>query len=277
LGDEVKGIAFQITSTKTSGKIEETLKKSAPQKDKYPEIFVLIAQPKQGSYTLKPALTRPFAFKAEKHILDVDDVLKKVMSLPIDRLQTLFELVSKEVARVKIELEVPDKQGKYQTNIDSFIEEIPRERFEGISAYYEHLLAAAELAKDSYDVSKEDVGKDFKKFIKKLKGLPRVSRQFYSFLLNRGEWDETSKFINEDYLKRICSFPDMDGELRLLIAADLCWWQEPVDHGQSATWRIATVTRSKSYEFTWEFLDFIKQKNLSLEKVIVSLDFSDFK
>ena len=277
LGDEVAKVAFQVTSTKNSSKVNETLKKAAKQVGKFPKIFVLILQDKQGSYTLDAALSKPFGFIAEEHILDIGDVLKKVLSLQIEQLQRLHDLVSKEVARVKIELEVPDKHGKFQTNIDSFIEQVPRERFEGINIYYGHLVSEAAKEKATYDVSQEDVEKDFKKFIKKLRGLPRISRQFYAFLLDRGAWDETNKFINADYLQRVCSFPDMDGEMRLLAAADLCWWQEPDEHGQSASWRIATVTRSKSYEFTWELMDFLKQKKIGLEKVIVSLDFSDFK
>lgn len=277
LGDEVAKVAFQVTSTKSSSKVNETLKKAAKQVGKFPKIFVLVLQDKQGSYTLDSALAKPFSFVAEEHVLDIGDVLKKVLSLPIEQLQSLHDLVSKEVARVKIELEVPDKNGKFQTNIDAFIEQIPRERFEGIGTYYKHLVAETKKAKSTYDVSQEDVEKDFKKFIKKLKGLPRISRQFYAFLLDRGEWHDTSKFINADYLTRVCSFPDMDGELRLLMGSDLCWFQEPDEHGESATWRIATVLNAKSYEFTWEFMDFLKQKKIGLEKVIVSLDFSDFK
>lgn len=277
LGDEVAKVAFQVTSTKRSGKVNETLRKAAKQVGKFPTIFVLVLQDKQGSYTLDAALAKPFGFVADEHVLDIGDVLKKVLSLPIEQLQSLHDLVSKEVARVKIELEVPDKNGKFQTNIDAFIEHIPRERFEGIGTYYKHLVAEAKKEKSTYDVSEEDVEKDFKKFIKNLKGIPRISRQFYAFILGRGEWHDTSKFINADYLTRVCSFPDMDGELRLLMGSDLCWFQEPDEHGESAIWRIATVLKAKSYKFTWEFMDFLKQKKIGLEKVIVSLDFSDFK
>lgn len=278
LGDETAKVAFQITSTKSSDKINKTLEKAVGQVAKYPKIYVLILQDKQGSYgALNPTLALPFGFTADEHILDTGDVLKKVLSLPIGLLQDLHDLVSKEVARVKIELEVPDKSGKYQTNIDSYIEQIPRERFEGVSTYYQWLTAESEKQSSSYDVSEEDVGKDFKRFIKTLKKLPRISRQFYVFLLQRGEWKDTNRFINADYLQRVCSFPDMDGELRLLTTADLCWRQEPDEHGESATWRISTVPRAKSYEFSWEFLDYVKQKKLSLEKIVVSLDFSDFK
>lgn len=278
LGDEGAKVAFQVTSTKTSDKINKTLKKAAGQVSKFPTIYVLILQDKQGSYSgIDAELAKPFAFDADEHILDIGDVLKTVLSLPFDRLQELFDLVTKEVARVKIELEVPDKNGKYQTNIDSYIEQIPRERFEGIGAYYKHLLAEATKQNATYNVSEEDVESDFRKFIKKLKRLPRISRQFFAFLLERGKWNDTNKFINADYLQRVCSFPDMDGELRLLRESELCWFQEPDEHGESATWRIATVLKSKSYEFTWEFMGFLKQKNISLEKVIVSLDFSDFR
>lgn len=277
LGDDKKGIAFQITSTKTSDKVNETLKKAADQKDTFPTIHVLILGDKQGSYTLKPKLTKPFAFKEKEHIWDMDDVLKRVMSLPIDRLQKLHDLVSKNVARVKIELEVPDKNGKYQTNIDSYIEQIPTERFEGISSYYKFLgdLTKRETNEkfDNYDVSEVDVGKDFKKFITSLKNLPRITRQFYSFLLQRGEWDEATKFINDDYLKRVCTFPDLEGELRLLTDAQLCWFTEPDEQGKSATWRINTVPKSKSNEFTYEFMEFITENEIALDRVIVSLDF----
>lgn len=278
LGDEGAKIAFQVTSTKTSEKINKTLKKAAGQVSKFPTIYVLILQDKQGSYeALDADLAEPFAFNADDHILDIGDVLRTVLSLPIDRLQNLFDLVSKEVARVKIELEIPDKNGKYQTNIDTYIEQIPRERFEGVGSYYKCLLDAAERDGVCYDVSEEDVEKDFKKFIKKLKGLQRISRQFYAFLFERGEWEGTNRFINADYLQRVCSFPDMEGELRLLSGSDLCWLQEPDEHGKSAIWRIAMLPRSKTYEFPWEFIDFLKQKKISLEKVVVNLDFSDFK
>lgn len=62
LGDEKQGIAFQITSTKTSDKVNETLKKAADQKDTFPTIYVLIVGGKQGSYTLTPELVKPFIF-----------------------------------------------------------------------------------------------------------------------------------------------------------------------------------------------------------------------
>lgn len=274
LGDEVAKVAFQVTSTKTSGKVNETLKKAAKQVGKFPTIFVFVLQDKQDSYTIDPTLAKPFGFVAEEHVLDIGDVLKKVLSLPIEKLQSLHDLVSKEVARIKIELEVPDKQGKFQTNIDAFIEQIPRERFEGIGTYYKFLKQQQDV---DCEVSQQDVEKNFKKFIKNLKRLPRVSRQFYSFLLQRSDVDGTRYFISDDKLQRICSYPDMDGELRLLMKQNFCWFNEAEDWDKGATWEVGTISSAKSCEFTWEFQEFIKQKKLSIDKIVVSLDFSDFK
>lgn len=110
-----------------------------------------------------------------------------------------------------------------------------------------------------------------------MKRLPRVSRQFYSFLLQRSDVDVTKLTISVDKLKRICSYPDMDGELRLLMEQNFCWLNEAEDWDKSASWGVGTIRNAKSYEHTWEFLDFIKQKKLSVDKIVVSLDFSDFK
>jgi hypothetical protein len=229
-------------------------------------------QDKQGSYTLDDALAKPFGF-TERDILDFGDILKMVISLPIDRLQSLHDLIIKEVARVKIELEIPDRQGKYQTNIDSYIEEIPRERFEGVTRYFQY--QKKQIAE--FDLSKKDVEGDVTRLISTLKKLPRITRQFYVFLLSRGSWDKSGgRYINADYLDRICKFPDKDGEIRLLGEKNLCCFQEPDGYDESATWRIRPPKNTKSETFLYELLDFAEKKSLSLDKIIVSLDFSDF-
>jgi hypothetical protein len=275
LGDETQGVAYQITSTKSSAKINDTLEaicKHVEQSEKFPKIFVFIIQEKQGSYSLKEEFANPLSFTADQ-IKDINDLLKKVLSLPIDRLQRLFELITKEVARVKIELEIPDQNGKFKTNIDKYIEEVPRERFEGVLGY----IAFQKLQNAEYELTEKKVLKDFNNFIQTLRKLPRITRQFYTFLLTRGEWKDTDKYMNVDYFERVCTFPEKQGELRLLEEHSLCWYREPDEHGQSGTLEIQTVTRANSDAFTYEFLDFIKLKSISLEKVIVALDFSDFK
>lgn len=271
LGDEVEGIAFQITGTKSSKKINKTLEKASSQASKFPRIKILTLQNKQGSYSIEEKLAQPFGF-TEEDIWDVNNVLNEVMYLEIDKLQSLSELISKELARVKIELEIPDKDGKYQTNIDKYVENIPKARFSGVSGYFDFHSSKTE----PFDPTKEEVELDFKLLIKTLKKLPRITRQFYAMIYSRSEWSDTEKYINEDYLKRICSFPDMEGELRLLAEAGLCWWSEPDDYGQSATFQIRFPTKANSDYFSFEFNEFVEANNLSLENVLVTLDFSGF-
>ena len=275
LGDEANGVAYQITSTKSSAKVNGTLEaicKHPDQAEKFGKIIVFIVTEKQGSYSLSDKFAKPLGFTTDQ-IKDVNDLLKKILSLPIDRLQQLFDLITKEVARVKIELEIPDKNGKFKTNIDKYVEDIPRERFDGVAKYIEFQV----LQNAEYELSEEKVLADFKKFIKKLRGLPRITRQFYTFLLTRGEWKDSEMYMNVDYFERVCTYPEKSGELRLLDEHRLCWVRKSDEFGQSSTLEIKTVTKANSDAFTYEFLDFVKKNTISLEKIIVSLDFSDFK
>lgn len=272
LGDVAKEIAFQITGDKSSAKVNETLGKAASYTTSYKKIRILTLQNKQSSYSINAELSKTFEF-TEDDIWDANDVLNKVMHLELDKLQRLSELISKEVARVTIELEIPDENGKYQTSIDKFIEKIPNERFNGISAYYHFHSTKTE----PFGLTEEDVLNDIELLIKTLKKLPRITRQFFSVIYSRGEWEDTEKYINQDYLKRICTFPDMEGELRLLNEAGLCFWQEPDDQGQSATFLIRLPRQAKSDYFSCEFSEFINVKKLNLENVLVTLDFSGFE
>ena len=271
LGDEVEGIAFQVTGEKSSKKINKTLEKAKDQADVFKKIKILTLQKKQGSYTIEENLAKPFDF-SEEDIWDVSNVLNQVMYLEIDKLQSLSELISKELARVTIELEIPDKDGKYQTNIDKYVENIPKARFSGISGYFDFHSSKSE----PFDLTEKETEHDFKLLIGTLKKLPRITRQFYAMIYSRGSWKDTEKYINEDYLKRICSFPDMDGELRLLGEAGLCWWSEPDDYGRSATIQVRFPAKAKSYYFAFEFNEFIEAHNLNLENALVTLDFSRF-
>ena len=271
LGDEVEGIAFQVTGTKSSKKINKTLEKAVNDVSKFPNIKVLTLQSKQSSYSIDANLAKPFGF-TEEDVWDVNNVLNEIMYLEIDKLQELSELITKELARVKIELEIPDKDGKYQTNIDKYVENIPKARFSGASSYFEFHSSKPE----EFDLTKSEVEADLKLLIGTLKKLPRITRQFYAMIYSRSEWGDTEKYINQDYLERICSFPDMEGELRLLTEAGLCFWSEPDEHGQSATFQIRFPKKSNSDYFSFEFNEFVEANNLNLNNVLVTLDFSNF-
>ncbi|MFL6863576.1 MAG: SMEK domain-containing protein, partial [Allosphingosinicella sp.] len=109
LGDRVSGEAFQITAQRSSHKVNESLRKITDEALKdYPSVRILIVGTKQGSYTIDADQEKRVGF-TEKRILDVNDMCKLTMDLSIDRLQSLFEQVRRETARVKVELEIPDE------------------------------------------------------------------------------------------------------------------------------------------------------------------------
>lgn len=278
LGDEAKGVAYQITSNKLGAKVNETLEavcKSPAQVEKFPTIFVFIVRKKQGSYSLKQQYADKLNFTTD-HIVDVDDLLKDILGLPIQRLQQIYDLVTKEVARVKIELEIPDQNGKFYTNVDKYIEAIPRERFEGIDTYLSFIKSVTK-SKRTLELTEQEVEEDFKEFIKKLKKLPRITRQFYSFMLERGEWQGAQKYMNTDYFERVCSLPDKHGEVRLLSEYGLLVHRAAEEYGEQSIFLIESVRDGFSANFTHDIMRFMKKKSIALDKVVVSLDFSDFK
>lgn len=110
LGDKVSRIAIQVTSRSDAAKVISTLKKiTAEQAAAYDKIFVFVAGQKQGSYTLDATLCNKYGFD-EENILDVKDLCRKAMDLPIDKLQALHRLIRMNVVKVLIELELPDPE-----------------------------------------------------------------------------------------------------------------------------------------------------------------------
>jgi hypothetical protein len=141
LGDTAKGWAFQVTADKSGAKVKATLEAvDADQRAKYPDIRVLVVGEKQGSYTFDGEPFAGFGFKPEM-VWDFNDVCSRIMSLPIDALSDLADYVSRETRRVRIELEVPDEEGRYPTDIEHLIEALPKPRLSDASRLEAHFSA----------------------------------------------------------------------------------------------------------------------------------------
>lgn len=99
IGDESHGIAYQVSSEKTSSKVDEMLEKVIRFKHyvKFPSINIFMLSPKQGSYTLNTNINGLFAFDTAKNIVDFDDWLKDMQHLPLARLQQIIELLEAEL------------------------------------------------------------------------------------------------------------------------------------------------------------------------------------
>lgn len=276
LGDEKNGFAFQITSTKKSKKINETLQKITPEDtSKYKKIHILIIGKKQGTYSALATESCPDF--TEGDIWDISDLCKILVNMPIDRLQTLFNYVQAEVARVKIELEAPDSNGDYATNINEYFEASQVPKVGGCKEFNTFLMESG------FGEGPEYLVKELKAFSKRLEKLPRVTRQFYAKLFEfrkNALANEDEKFgIQHDWLKRICTWSDINGELRLLESAGLAE-VEPADPGLAnvdVIWiYIKGGATSLYYDFHKQFLDFVEYKKFNLEEAFTAIDFSKF-
>jgi hypothetical protein len=271
LGDKTAGVGVQVTSSKDSAKVNKTLEKALPEKEKFPTIYVFIIGEKQGSYTLKEEFTDPFKFSPGQ-ILDIGDLLKKITGMRIDILRDLFEYVQREVVRVRIDLEIPDASGAYKTNISTYVEAVPMESFTGISSF----VKSEQLSNPQYDFDETMLTADFRTLITKLKKLPRITRQFLVLMIERGDSQDGEGNFNlfDPYLRRICTWKDMDGELQLLEHENLVTFVEGFDD-EMAKWRIR-LKEAKTECFLTEIVKFLRDGKHSLDAPFVRLDFSAF-
>lgn len=94
LGDRTNRIAFQITSTKTSKKIQSTVNKFLENKfdQNYDELFFLILGKKQKKYS-GFITSNEFDFDIKKHILDFKDLLRHISFLPISKLRKINKII----------------------------------------------------------------------------------------------------------------------------------------------------------------------------------------
>lgn len=271
LADEKAKVGFQITSTSNITKIHNTLEKSVGYLPKIATIYVLILDKRQGKYKLEEKFTKPFNFKDE-HILDFDSLTKMAISLPLDKLQKLSELISREIARVKMELEIPDKHGKYATDIDQYIEPIPKPTYKGVGAYFKFHKQDF----DSIELTEKQVDSDFKAFQKSLKKLPRMTRQLFVVMLERSEYKRGAMHVNVDLLEKISRLPDLKGDIRILTEVDFVGFMEADNHEVSPTWQLNFGFKKNDDNFVLNVLEFVKAGKTTLEKFITRLDFTDF-
>ncbi|HEY9862636.1 MAG TPA: SMEK domain-containing protein, partial [Candidatus Obscuribacterales bacterium] len=91
LGDWTRKIAFQVTSTKDSRKIKETINKfiNHEQYIYFNHLKFFILNQKQKSYSSKIETEGKFNFNPNVDIIDIQDVIKMVDSLPIEKMEQI--------------------------------------------------------------------------------------------------------------------------------------------------------------------------------------------
>jgi hypothetical protein len=279
LGDDVRGMAVQVTATGSSKKIDETLKKITPdQQKRYKKIIVLSIGGKQKQYSFDLTRAKALNFSA-KSIWDMNTLAKKAMNLEIDKLESLHKLIRANVAKVKVELEIPDASGKYPTSgYDQWEPRIKPKVGDGLK-FAAYVAAQAEIHINQTDC--EEISAGLKDLGKRLSRLPRVTREFLVMLVERRERGRSKRFrdgwihLLESKVRREFRGPDLDGELGILAHANFVSINGENREDEGPT-EIGVRFSFKSDDLAASFLDFINEKGLSLRRVIGDADLSAF-
>ena len=97
--DETNKIIAQVSATTTKRKIENTLKKDSLKNYKdYSFVFIFISD-KDAKNLRKQSFSNPsnILFNPERDIYDVTEILRKILSLDIDKMKEVYDFVCKEL------------------------------------------------------------------------------------------------------------------------------------------------------------------------------------
>lgn len=171
---------------------------------------------------------------------------------------------------MRVELEIPDGEGRYQTNIDAFVEAMPTPKLSKGKKLFEF------GEKNDQPVEAEVIERSITELSEKLANLPRVTREVFKFLIERstmkGMFDNIR--ISVPKVQRLFHGDDLDGDLSLLVEAGLIDWNEPDEHGEPPYWQLHLPGHRDNFHLL--FLDYIEKTGRSLNRPFVSLDFTDF-
>jgi hypothetical protein len=278
LGDEKIGLGIQVTSTASSDKVNKTLEKiTTDQAARYQKIVVLAIGRRQTSYTLKPALVEKHKF-IEDNIWDIDTLARQVVSLEIDRLQEVHRVVRANTVRLRIELEVPDDDGKYPTSgFDHWEPRIATKPGSGepFLKFYDTEYAKLD------DAERAKVRKAIARLADRLILLPRITREFLAMLFERREPGKSRRHpaaftphLLLSKVKREYRGNDLNGELSILEHAGFVdiEGEDPHEYGPPEI----NVTISRNDDLLGGFVDFIEKSGLSFRRVIGEADLSAF-
>lgn len=278
LGDEKNGLGIQVTSTASSDKVNKTLENiTIDQAAKYHKFLVLVVGKRQTSYTLNSELAAKHNFN-EDNIWDIDALARQVVSLQIDRLQGVHHIVRANTVRLRVELEVPDDDGKYPTSgFDQWEPRIASKPGSG-EPFLEFYCTEFQGLDEA---NRGKVREAISELADRLILLPRITREFLAMLFERRELVESRRrrtgftpHILLSKVQREYLGSDLQGELSLLEHAGFVDIddEDPLEYGQPEI----HIIISSNEDLLGGFVDFIEKSALSFRKVVGEADLSAF-
>lgn len=308
LGDINRKIAYQVTSDKTGAKVVHTLQRiTTEQRNNYSKFIVLIVGEKQQTYDAvvtalnnrgttdsdddknaesnelnKIKIHPDIIFDIDSDIIDLTDIARKIVGLQLDKIQKLNQLVQSQMAKVRVELEIPDADGKYETSGYDKWESLAEPKIGDGSKFAAWEEKFENIKHESLPKRSEEIKKSIEELSQKLYVLPRITREFLAMLYERSEFLE-KRFSGTPslYLHTVTnSYHDAQGaqiELdllssQLLISIDT----ENGAYDRPKPFEIGLDMCSNDPNFYIMFYTYVKEENLSFRKIIGTLDFSSF-
>jgi hypothetical protein len=95
LYDTKNRVSVQVTSTKELGKVKDCLKRFKEKKlyEEYDILLIYILSRKQKSYKLDTVKEGSFEFDPKIHVIDMDDLLNKMLGLPIEKQKKIIDIL----------------------------------------------------------------------------------------------------------------------------------------------------------------------------------------
>ena len=98
LGDKKRGLGVQVTSTKKSSKIGESLRKVYENRvyEMYPKFKIFILGKKQKKYSVDTeSYKEKISFDIKADVLDFDDLLREIKQIDVERKEEILEYLKK--------------------------------------------------------------------------------------------------------------------------------------------------------------------------------------
>jgi hypothetical protein len=264
LGSERNRVAYQITSQKTSQKINDTLSAiTAKQHSTFDIINVFIIGERQNSYTLDGTLCVKYNFDESKNIKDINSLLRDIILLDIDKLDTIYTLFKHEFRQIRIELEPVDKDGNFESSYYNLLETKPSNPPQNGLRYFGET--------DEY------YKKEFQNLItlyNKLSKVPRVTREVLAIIVEKGKFEPAdihNKYgIIPEALERFMKISknELLVEINILENAGLVW----IDEGNvgERTVHFVVIRETMLNElFSW-----LIDEGISIRTLLNTMDFT---
>ncbi|MEM5495547.1 SMEK domain-containing protein [Hoeflea sp. AS16] len=274
LGDKAAKIAVQVTSRTDAKKINTTVDKLISNfPGEYQCVYILMIGERKKKYKLN-AQTLKFGFNVDEHIIDMTALCRQIISLELPKLQSVQRKIADEQARVRIELEPRLPSGGYSTSVTDFIEPRPDVMRSDASIFATHAEVEGLFEVDVAEVMLNE-------FIDELALLPRLTREFYGWMIDNSDHHLRPKsdkhHINVDIVKnRAASVPSVEAELRVLNTYNFIDYDEPDDNNRSGHWRLLFPGPKHGSCFGEGFMNFTCAERLSCSTMFQNMDFRVF-